>query len=294
MRHSGPSHSSESSPPPDGPPRSAPPASDPSPRTPGGVVLEERRGAVHLLTLNRPDRLNAVSPELYRHLDRALRSLARDPEVRAVVVTGAGRAFCVGADLKAHGAREPDAAFRRRYVFLAQKVNLRIQRLPVPVIAAVNGHAIGAGLELALSADLILVAEEAKLRLPEVALGTLFGGGVSYTLPGRVGVTRARELLLLSRFFRGEEAEAMGLANRALPSGDVLPQALEWARELAERAAPGSLRLARELLREAPHRTVEATLRAEGEGLLACMETEDWAEGVRAFHEKRTPRYRGE
>lgn len=263
------------------------------PDTQGPPLLQERRGAVHLLTLNRPHRLNAVSPGLYRSLDRALRDLARDPDVRAVVVTGAGRAFCVGADLKAHGEREPDDAFRRRYVFLAQKVNLRLQRLPVPVVAAVNGHAIGAGLELALSTDLMVVAGEAKLRLPEVALGTLFGGGVSYTLPARVGTTRARELLLLSRFVTGDEAAGMGLANRALPADQVLSGALDWARELADGAAPTSLRLARELLREAPHRSVEATLRAEGEGLLACMGTEDWEEGVRAFHEKRAPDYRG-
>lgn len=268
--------------------------SDPAPAgAPDSPLLKERRGAIHLLTLNRPHRLNAVSPELYRGLDRALRELARDPDVRAVVLTGAERAFCVGADLKAHGEREPDDAFRRRYVFLAQKVNLRLQRLPVPVVAAVNGHAIGAGLELALSADLIVVADEAKLRLPEVALGTLFGGGVSYTLPARVGMTRARELLLLSRFVRGAEAAEMGLANRAVPAEQVLPVALEWARELAESAAPTSLRLARELLREAPGRSTEATLRAEGEGLLTCMGTEDWAEGVRAFHERRPPNYRG-
>jgi enoyl-CoA hydratase len=263
-----------------------------SPEPEEDVVLEEEADGILTLTLNRPQRLNAVSPELYRRLDRALASLRRRPEVRVVILTGAGRGFSVGADLKAHGEGELDDAFRSRYILLAQRVNLRIQRSPVPVVAAVNGHAVGAGLELALSADLMVVAEEAKLRLPEVALGTFFGGGVTYTLPARVGLTRAREILLLARFFSGTDAAAWGLANQALPAPEVLPAALGLARELAT-MAPISLRQARELLRDAPHQTPTETLRAEGAALFRCMQTDDWKEGIEAFHDRRTPRYHG-
>ncbi len=256
------------------------------------VLLEHEEDGILTLTLNRPHRLNAVSQELYLRLDRTLASLRRRPGVRAVVLTGAGRGFSVGADLKAHGEGELDDTFRARYILLAQRVNLRIQRAPVPVVAAVNGHAVGAGLELALSADLMVVAEEAKLRLPEVALGTFFGGGVSYTLPARVGLARAREILLLARFFSGADAASWGLANEARPAAQVLAASRELAEELAA-MAPVSLRQARDLLRSAPHRSPAENLRAEGEALFRCMQTEDWKEGIEAFHDRRPPRYHG-
>jgi enoyl-CoA hydratase len=260
---------------------------------PDETLLSRREGDILVLTMNRPGRLNAVSLPLYERLDAAL-----EPErdgadgIRAIALTGAGRAFSVGADLKAHGEADPTPEQRRAYVRLGQRVNLRLQRAPVPVVAAVNGHAIGAGLELALSADLVVVAREARLRFPEVALGTFVGGGVTYTLPARVGLARARELLLLGRFMSGSEAAEMGLANFVAPQDEVLPLAMEVARELAA-TAPVSLGLARELLREAPGRSPDEALRAEEEALLRCMETEDWKEGIRAFHEKRTPRFRG-
>jgi enoyl-CoA hydratase len=263
-----------------------------SPEREGDVLLLDQRDQVLVLTMNRPSRLNAVSLDLYRALNRVLLSLRDRPDVRAVVLTGSGRGFSVGADLKAHGQGTLDDATRTRYIRMAQRVNHRIQRAPVPVVAAVNGHAVGAGLELALSADLIVVAEGAKLRLPEVALGTFFGGGVSYSLPARVGLARAREILLLARFFSGDDAARWGLANQAVATDAVLPTALEMARELAS-LAPVSLRLAREILREAPGRAPRENLRAEGEALFRCMKTEDWKEGIEAFHARRPPRYEG-
>ncbi|MEJ2186895.1 MAG: enoyl-CoA hydratase-related protein [Gemmatimonadota bacterium] len=252
----------------------------------------DRVGRLALLTLDRPDRLNAVNLALYDALAAELAALASDGEVRAVVLTGAGRAFCVGADLKAHGSADPTAAERRRYVEAGQRANRALQRLPQPVVAAVNGHAIGAGLELALSADLMVVAEAAKLRLPEAALGTFVGGGVTYTLPERVGLARAKELVLLGDFFTGREAVAMGLANRAVPADRVLEEATALAERLAQRA-PRSVTKAKRLLNAAVRRKVGRALRREAETLLGCMETEDWREGIRAFQEKREPEFRG-
>lgn len=269
-----------------------PPEPAPLPAAPPPSILVERAETVTLITLHRPERLNAVTLELYRGLTRTLRSLAREEGVRPVVITGAGRAFCVGADLRAHDEAEPGPRERKRYVRAAQEANRAIQRYPWPVVAAVNGHAIGAGLELALSADLVVMAGEAKLRLPEVSLGTFLGGGVTHTLPARVGPGRARELIFLGRFFSGEEAGSMGLANEVLPWDQVLDRAMALAGELAAQA-PVSLRLAKRLLRKAPERSPDAAMRAEERALLRCMETEDWKEGIRAFHEKRPPSFQG-
>ncbi|MDT8340645.1 MAG: enoyl-CoA hydratase-related protein [Longimicrobiales bacterium] len=259
---------------------------------PAEPVLARREGAVLVLTLNRPERLNAVSLPLYRALERELRAAADAPDVRAVVLTGAGRAFCVGADLKAHGQAPPTGEERREYVRTAQRVNRRIQEGPVPVVASVNGHAIGAGLELALSADFLLVAHDAKLRLPEVSLGTFVGGGVVYTLPERVGALKARELLYFGDFFLGRDAETMGLANRALPPEEVLPTALAWAGRLAEQA-PLSLAAAKRLVGPAGSMARRKALAREGEALLEIFGSRDWAEGVQAFNERRPPRFTG-
>lgn len=261
--------------------------------TPAPELLVESRGDVLLLTLHRPHRLNAVSPGLYGALDATLDQAAGDPAVRAVVITGTGRGFCVGADLQSHGDAPLGPDERRAYVALAQRVNHRIQTLPKPVVAAVNGHAVGAGFELALSCDLIVVAREAKLRLPEAALGTFVGGGVTYTLVRRLGEVRAREILLLCPFLLGEEAERQGLANRVVDADDVLPTAMDMAHELARRA-PRSVRLLKELLHTAVSDGPEVALQREADALLECMGTADWAEGIAAFREKRDPRFTGE
>lgn len=258
----------------------------------GRVVLEEREGPVLTLTLNRPHRLNAVNPELYSALLDALRRGEADPEVRAVVLAGAGRAFCAGADLKAHAAGPPEARDRARYVRLAQRVNRRLQLGRLPVVAAVHGPAVGAGLELALSADFMVVAEDARLRLPEVALGTFVGGGVVYTLADRVGVLKARELIYFGDFVSGREAAAMGMANRAVPTDRVREEALGDAHRLAERA-PLSLAAAKRLIGPAGTVRRRRALREEARVLMELFGTEDWAEGVAAFREGRPPRYQG-
>jgi len=258
-----------------------------------GPVLSERRGAVAWLTLNRPDRLNAVNLELYSALIGSIRDAVSDDSVRALVLTGTGRAFCAGADLKAHADSELTPDDRRRYAREAQKPNLLLQRCDKPVIAAVNGPAIGAGLELALSCDFIVVSRSAKLRMPEIALATFVGGGVTYTLQARVGAARAREIIMLGDFFDGEAAAAMGLADRAVDDGDVVRAAGELADRLAAQA-PVSMKLAKRLLRRAPHMTRRDAMAAEARALEKCMATEDWREGIAAFAEKRPPRYTGQ
>jgi enoyl-CoA hydratase len=255
-------------------------------------VIIERRGPVSWLTLNRPHRLNAVSLPMYGILEEAMRDASLADEVRAIVITGAGRAFCAGADLKAHAESTMTERDRHRYARGAQRANLAIQRSAKPVIAAVHGPAIGGGLELALSCDFIVVASEAKLRLPEFALGTFVGGGVTYTLPERIGMARTKELLMFGDFFTGDHAAAIGLANRAVPAEQVHRVALDMAGELALRA-PISMRLGKRLLRRSRRMSRRDAMRAEAKALEACMATEDWIEGARAFAERREPRFTG-
>lgn len=259
---------------------------------PEGPLLQEVEGPIRILRLHRPDRLNAVSLPLYRALESELAGIAESTDVRAVVLTGSGRAFCAGADLKAYGDRQPTPEERREYIETGQRVYRALQTLPQPVVAAVNGHAIGAGIELALSCDFVVVADEAKLRLPEVTLGTFIGGGTAYTLRRRVGHARAVELILLGRFFSGSEAAVWGLANGSFPAERVLPHAVDLARALA-RNAPISMRLAKRLLDRAASLEPEEAMREEAEALFACMASEDWQEGVQAFAEGRDPEYRG-
>lgn len=255
-------------------------------------VLTRRDGRVLQLTLNRPDRLNAVSRPLYEQLIDALETADEDGDVRCVILTGAGRAFCAGADLKAHADGPPDPDERARYIDVAQRANRLLQTIGTPVVAAVNGAAVGAGLELALSSDLMIVADDARLRLPEVALGTFIGGGVAYTLVDRVGVAKARELIYLGDFFSGADAERMGMANRAVPGDEVLETARAWAIRLSQRA-PRSLAAAKSLIGPAADRTREEVMELERAALDEIFGTEDWAEGIAAHREGRSPRFTG-
>jgi len=256
-------------------------------------LLFQKRGAIALLTLNRPDRLNAVSLGMYQAMERAFDTIDRDRGLRAVVLTGEGRAFCVGADLKAHGERGMTDAERSDYVRAGQLASRRIQDCPRPVVAAVNGHAIGAGLEMALASDLVVAAEDAKLRFPEISLGTFIGGGAVYTLARRVGLAKAKELIMVGDFFSGADAVSLGIANRSVPAGLVLATAMELADNLAGKA-PVSLGHAKRLLNRVLHLDPETAMQLEADALVACMRTQDWKEGVLAFAEKRPARFVGE
>lgn len=255
-------------------------------------LLIERRGPSLLLRLNRPGRLNAVTLPMYEEIARAVTEAGTTRETRVVIVTGAGRAFSVGADLKAHRDRDRDVP-ATEYIDAGQRTNRALQRCPKPTIAAINGHAIGAGLELALSCDFLIAANDAKLRFPELGLGTFIGGGTVYTLAQRVGTARARELILRGNIVLGRDAAAMGLASEAVPADAVLPTAMALAEELATRA-PISVGLAKDVLDRAQRLSFEDALALEREALLRCMATRDWQEAVEAFAERRDPRFTGE
>ncbi len=257
-------------------------------------------GAVGIIRLNRPERMNAVIEEMYLEIRDALGRMRDDREIRCLILTGSilrkdgveKPAFCAGADLKAHssGARGPDE--RRAYIRLAHDTTREIHELPKPVIAAVNGPARGAGAELALACDLVLIADEATLAFPETALGTSVGGGVTQILPRLVGPARAKELIYTGRVLDGPAAVEAGLALASCPGTELFDAALRLAGEITEKA-PLSIEWAKKLLRSSPGMEIAEALDAETEAILDCMDSEDWKEGVRAFGEKRPPKFRG-
>ena len=244
------------------------------------------------IRLNRPHRLNAVTATLYAELNEALSRAETDRDARVLLLTGEGRAFCVGADLKEHKAGR-SAFDRRQYLLGEQKVCKRLLQLQKPVVAAVNGYALGAGAEMAIASDFILMAESAQIGLPEISIGSFLGGGVTSLLPRLVGLAKARELVFLGERIGAAEAVRIGLANRALPDEGFIAAARAFAARLAGKA-PFSMQLAKEQLNMAAERTLDAALCAELEGMTFVATTRDWQEGVDAFAEKRTPAFRGE
>jgi enoyl-CoA hydratase len=265
------------------------------------TILVDGEGPVATVRLNRPERMNAVIEQMYHELRRALASAAADRAVRVLVLTGSvlrrdggdKQAFCAGADLKEHATGSRTAAQRRAYIELAHATTRELFLFPKPVIAAVNGPARGAGAEMALSCDFLVMAEEATIAFPETGLGTFVGGGVTLILPQLVGLARAKELIFGGRVLDGRQALALGLATRVVPLARLAEEVAAFAEQLAAKA-PHSMRLAKQHLQRPLAGELEAVLQQETEAILECMETADWMEGVRAFRERRQPRFKGE
>jgi len=213
------------------------------------LVTVETADGVAVVTLNRPDKLNAFTGRMGEQLGRAYAACDADDAVRAVIVTGAGRAFCAGADMEPGG--ETFAA-PTGDEFSASPVRPPAWDVRKPVLAAVNGHAIGIGLTLTMQCDLRFVAEDAKLGFVHVRRGVLPDAHAHWTVPRAVGFARAADLFLTGRTFSGREAAELGLANRALPAADVLEAALDVARDIAVHTAPLSVALSKRLLWASP------------------------------------------
>jgi enoyl-CoA hydratase/carnithine racemase len=245
---------------------------------------------VALLTLNRPERRNAYTAEMGDLLNRAYRRCDDDDAVRAIVLTGAGDAFCAGADFSADASPfdTPTADG-----FTASPTDPAAFELRTPVIAAVNGHAIGIGLTIALQADIRIMAENAKYAVAQVRRGVIPDCMSHWTLPHLVGGAVAAEILLTGRTFDGAEAVAMGVATRALPNGEVLEQAMAVARDIAVNVAPMSAALSKRLLWDTLVKGYTPRQVAELETELhhRVMGGADAREGVEAFLQRRAPRW---
>lgn len=250
------------------------------------VRVEVDDAGVAVLTLDGPERLNAFSGQTAAELSAAYRRCDADDSVRAVVLTGAGRAFCAGADMSAPARSfdtPPDG-------FTASPVQPPAWRVRKLVIAALNGPAIGIGLTLALQCDVRLVAEDAKLAIPQVRRGMIGDCGVHYTLRHAVGLAVAADVLLTGRTFTGREAADLGIASRALPAEEVLPAALALARDVAVNANPASVAYSKRLLWA--DLNADAVAAEETTVHLKLMGGPDAAEGPAAWRERRPPRWR--
>jgi enoyl-CoA hydratase/carnithine racemase len=252
-------------------------------------ILIERAGAIVTLTLNRPDKLNAIDGAMLDALGEALAAIERDPEVRAVILTGAGRAFSAGADIKEWTALSP-LEFGRSWGLRGHALLDRLAALPPPVLAAINGIAFGGGLELALCADIRIASSEARLGLPEVTIAALPGWGGTQRLPRLVGAGRAKHMILTGQPIDAAKAEAWGLVSEVVAPEALLARASELAAQIAANA-PLSVQAAKRLIDAALPVTPAATLETHAGAL--CGSTEDAREGRASFLERRPPRYQG-
>jgi enoyl-CoA hydratase/carnithine racemase len=256
-----------------------------------GMVLPEDAGdGVRVLTLNRPHRLNAIVPDLLDDLIAALGAADHDPAVRAVVLTGAGRAFCAGDDLKEFGSQSKDAASTRAYIERIQDVTRAMLLGDTPVVGAIHGWAVGGGLEWVINCDFAVAAEGTRFFFPEVALGVFVTGGVTALLPRLVGLQRARELILLGERFDAAQAYAWGLVYKVVPDPVLLPEAIGLARRIA--ALPiGPVRDLRRILAGRSHAGLEAALAAETDATVRGFLDPDTAGRVAAFGSPPPPLY---
>jgi enoyl-CoA hydratase/carnithine racemase len=256
------------------------------------VMLEEREGPVALLRLNRPASMNALDAELVSALDAGISRASADASVRAIVLTGEGGAFCSGADLKeALGQLASGIALETRLEAFQASIRA-ITSAPQPVIAAVDGAAVGFGADLALACDLRVCSERAYLEEKFVGIGLMPDGGGTFHLPRLVGPGRALELLLLGEKIEAARALELGLTNRVVPVERLVPEALELAQRLAE-GPPLALASIKSAVRAALSGTLEEALKREAEGQARLLRSEDLREGVMAWQERRKPRFRG-
>jgi enoyl-CoA hydratase/carnithine racemase len=253
-------------------------------------VLFDTDGRVGVITLNRPERLNAITGRMLAELSEALLRCDRDPEVRAVVLTGAGRGFCSGLDLQDVAAGTSDITGGGS-ANINEHPPFVLRRIDVPVVCALNGPASGYGMDLALGCDLVLASDRAKFVSP-VRRSLVPESGGTWLLPRLVGWQKACEVVLLARTLDAAEIERLGLANRVVAHDELAGEAMRWAQELAANP-PLAVAAAKRTMRSGLDSTFEANGHHVMSELVQLMHTADFREGVQSFVEKRPPDYQG-
>ncbi len=255
------------------------------------ILLEQPEAGIHLLTVNRPKALNALNAATLDEIASAVKKVAADDGARVLLITGAGdKAFVAGADI----SEMKDATIEQGRAFSEKGMNVMhaLEALPVPVIALVNGYALGGGCELALACDWILASDSAAFGQPEVSLGIPPGFGGTQRLPRRIGAARALEVLTTARQVKAEEAAAIGLVNRVYPASELRAKGFEMARLIAARG-PVAVRLVKQAVQRGGNLDLFTACALETDLFAQAFGTQDRKEGMTAFLEKRPARFSG-
>lgn len=257
-------------------------------------IIYKKEQGVATIILNRPRALNALNAEMIDELLHAVEQAGEDPEVKVLLLTGAGRAFCFGADVSEFRQAQEQSPQDSGWNLLlkSQEIIRLLAGMPKPTIAALNGFATGLGLDLALACDLRIAAERAKLGEAFVSMGLLPDGGGTFFLPRLVGLAKAAEMIFTGEAIEASEAKRIGLINRVVPAQDLIKSAQELADKLA-RGPTLAIGLAKEALRRNLSQDIDSSLKFEAQSQKACLGSEDHREAVNAFLEKRDPRFRG-
>lgn len=256
----------------------------------GEMVRWEHREKIAIIILNRPEAANALSKQLLSELKQLLQTIKGQNEIQTVIITGSGPFFCAGADLKERKGMDEEEV--KQAVQQIRSIINEVENVPQPTIAAINGAAMGGGLELALACDIRIAAQDAKLGLTETSLGIIPGAGGTQRLPRLIGKGRAKELIFAARKISGAEAETLGLVEYAVEAERVLEKAFELAKEFVENA-PLSLRQAKIAVNKGMETDIMTGLKIEELAYNALLNSSDRIEGLKAFQEKRQPRYTG-
>lgn len=253
------------------------------------ITLEKER-AIALIAFNRPEVLNALNGDTLKELCRAVTRLGEDQDVRVIIITGSGKAFVAGADIAEMQGYTPDEA--RRFSQLGHKAMDAIQNAGKPVIAAVNGYALGGGLELALACDVIIASRDARLGLPEVNLGLMPGFGGTQRLPRLIGKSLAKELIFTGDVISAQRAYELGMVSRVVPLQELLDEARMMAEKIAGKG-PIAVGLAKEAIDRGYHEDLSLGCSMETDAFVESFKTADAREGMKAFTEKRKPLFKG-
>ena len=248
----------------------------------------EQRGSIGILTMNRPEALNALNDQVLRDLDAALDTVEANDEILVVILTGAGRSFVAGADIGQ--MKDFTSVQAKKFGAYGNSVFLKLENFPKPVIAAVNGFALGGGCELSMACDIRLASEKAKFGQPEVGLGITPGFSGTQRLPRRVGVAKAKELIFSGKQIGAEEAKRIGLVNEVYAAEELLNKAVEMAKSFTANA-PIAVKYSKACIDRGMQMDIDNGIALENELFAMCFATEDQKEGMGAFLEKRKEKH---
>jgi enoyl-CoA hydratase len=249
-------------------------------------IILEREENTAIITFNRPDVMNALNNQTRAEFAAGIAEVAADDNIKVLILTGSGKAFVAGSDIKEFSQTTPYVAHN------IQRLGEMVEKLEKPVIAAVNGFCLGGGCEIAMACDIIIASEKARFGQPEINIGIIPGGGATQRLPRLIGLCKAKELIYTGDIINAEQADRLGLVNRVVPMDELMPAARELAKKIATRSA-AALKLAKTAINRGMQTNLESGLKYEYELYGLALSLEDRVEGVNAFLEKRPPKFVG-